>query len=154
MAILKILIDDNPILRRKAQEAPKPNKRLRKLASDMLETMYEADGVGLAAPQIGVSERLIVVDIGQGPLILLNPRILSHEGTAIDDEGCLSLPGRRGYVTRFQTISVTGINLNNRKVSLTATDLLARVIQHEIDHLDGILFIDYAKKPENEDSSA
>jgi peptide deformylase len=123
----------------------KVDKRLQKLASGMLQTMHDAEGVGLAAPQIGISERLIVVDIGKGSLILINPRIVSHAGTAVDVEGCLSLPGRREYVTRFQEISVTGVNLNNKKVALTATDLLARVLQHEIDHLEGILFIDHKK---------
>jgi peptide deformylase len=122
------------------------------LASDMLQTMYDADGVGLAAPQVGITERLIVVDIGKGPLILVNPRVVSCEGTAIDVEGCLSLPGRREYVTRYQKISVAGINLDNKRISLNTTDLLARVIQHEIDHLDGILFIDHLKKTENNSS--
>jgi peptide deformylase len=145
MAILKILTDENPILRQKSKEITKISKRLKVLAKNMLETLYDAPGVGLAAPQIGVLERIIVIDVGDGPLVLINPQILSCEGENRDVEGCLSIPGRNEYITRANKVIITGLNLNGNKVKLEGTGLLARAFQHEIDHLDGILFIDYLK---------
>ncbi len=143
MAILNILTEGNPILRKKASEIDKISKRLRELAKNMLETLYDAPGVGLAAPQVGVSERLIVIDIGDGPIMVVNPQIISREGENKDVEGCLSIPGRNEYITRAQKVVVTGIDLTGRKIKKEASGLLARAFQHEIDHLDGILFIDY-----------
>ena len=145
MAILKIVTEENPILRQKAKEVTKITKRIRNLMKDMLETMYEAKGVGLAAPQVGVSERLVVIDVGEGPLILLNPLVISNEGAVKDVEGCLSLPGRNEYITRGERTRVTGFNAEGKKVTLEGEGLLARAFQHEIDHLNGILFIDYLK---------
>ena len=146
MAILKILTEEAPILRQKAKEVTKISKRYRLLIRDMLETMYQANGVGLAAPQIGISERLVVIDVGDGPLVLINPQITLCEGENKDVEGCLSIPGRNEYITRAQKATVSYVNLEGKKVTVTGEGLLARALQHEIDHLDGILFIDYLPK--------
>lgn len=143
MAQLKIYTEADPVLRKKAQVITKITKKLRLLAKDMLETMYHANGVGLAAPQVGVSERMVVIDVGEGPIVLINPMITSKEGENRDVEGCLSLPGRNEYITRANQVSVVAIDLNGKKLNLTGEGLLARAFQHEIDHLDGILFIDY-----------
>jgi peptide deformylase len=143
MATLKILTEGHPVLRQRAKEIGKTTKRLRQLAKDMLETMYQAGGVGLAAPQVGVSERMIVIDIGKGPIVLINPEIIATEGQVRDVEGCLSLPGRNEYVTRAQKAKIRGWDLRGQAVTLTGEDLLARAFLHETDHLNGILFIDY-----------
>jgi len=143
MAILKILTAEDPTLRKKSKEIIQINKRLKILAKNMLETLYDAPGVGLAAPQVGVLERMIVVDIGDGPIVLFNPEIVSGEGEVRDVEGCLSIPGRNEYITRAQNVVVAGLDLDGKKIRRDASGLLARVFQHEIDHLNGILFIDY-----------
>jgi peptide deformylase len=141
--VLPIVTDPNPLLRQKAKPVKKVTKRIKKLAQNMLETMYAADGVGLAGPQVGVGERIIVIDVGEGPIVLINPEILSRTGEERDVEGCLSIPGRNGYVTRAARVKVAGLNLEGRKVELEGEGLLARAFQHEIDHLEGVLFIDY-----------
>jgi peptide deformylase len=146
LAILKVLTQENPILRQKAKQISKITKRQRLLVKDMLETMYDAKGVGLAAPQIGITERLVVIDVGDGPLVLFNPQVLLCEGENKDVEGCLSIPGRNEYITRAEKVTVSYINLEGKKITTTGNDLLARALQHEIDHLDGILFIDYLTK--------
>ncbi|MCL6590862.1 MAG: peptide deformylase [Firmicutes bacterium] len=150
MAKLKILTEENPVLRQKSKAVVRINKRLRGLARDMLETMHDAKGVGLAAPQVGVLERLIVVDVGNGPLILFNPELVFWEGQDRDSEGCLSIPGRNEYITRAWRVKVSGLNLDGRKVVVEGKGLLARALQHEIDHLNGILFIDYLEKENRE----
>lgn len=144
LAILPIRKEGDPVLRQKAAPVPKVTKRIVKLLQDMEETMYAADGVGLAAPQVGVSERLIVVDVGEGPIHLINPVLLEATGSSIDVEGCLSIPGVVGYVDRAQRVVVEGLDTKGRRRRIEAEDLLARALQHEIDHLDGILFIDKA----------
>lgn len=146
---MKIYTEADPVLRRKAQNITKITKKLKVLAKDMLDTMYHANGVGLAAPQVGVSERMVVIDVGDGPIVLINPEIIKVEGENRDVEGCLSLPGRNEYVTRADCVSVTAFDLNGKKVALSGEGLLARAFQHEIDHLNGILFIDYLN-PEKE----
>ncbi len=143
MAILKIVTEENPVLRQKSKEITQVSKRVKILAKNMLETLYDAPGVGLAAPQVGVLERIIVIDVGDGPIVLINPQILSREGENRDVEGCLSIPGRNEYITRANKVVVTGMDLNGKKVKLEGSGLLARAFQHEIDHLNGILFIDY-----------
>lgn len=147
MAQLKIYTVEDPVLRRKARNITKIDKKLRNLAKDMLETMYHANGVGLAAPQVGVSERMVVIDVGEGPIILINPEITKTEGENRDAEGCLSLPGRSEYITRAERVSVAANDLNGKKINLSGEGLLARAFQHEIDHLNGILFIDYLTSP-------
>lgn len=144
MAILAIRKEGDPVLRLKAAQVSKVTRRVVKLLQDMEETMYAANGVGLAAPQIGVSERLIVVDVGEGPIHLVNPVILATEGAVVDAEGCLSIPGVYGYVERYQKVTVEGLDTKGRTRRIEAQDWLARALQHEIDHLDGILFTDKA----------
>jgi peptide deformylase len=146
MAVLKILQLGDPILRQPAKEVGQVTKRLRKLAHDMLETMYAAPGMGLAAPQIGVSERVVVIDIGDGPLVLFDPRFLAKEGSQRDVDACLSIPGRSEYITRAQKVRVSYLNEQGKKMEIKASGLLAWALQHEIDHLDGILYLDYLAK--------
>lgn len=144
MAVLPIIRLGHPVLRQQAKPVEKVTKRVQKLIQDMCETMYAADGIGLAAPQVGISERVIVVDHGEGWFALINPVILERSGSDTDREGCLSIPGVSGYVTRSSRVVVTGLNEKGKVLKMEATGLKARVLQHEIDHLDGILFIDKA----------
>lgn len=146
MAILKIFTEGSPILRQKAEPIQKITRRVQKLAKDMVQTMRAADGVGLAAPQVGVSQRLIVVDVGEGVTTLINPILEEAEGSQIDVEGCLSIPGASGYVERAARVVVSGLDETGKSVRLRAEGLMARALQHEIDHLDGILFVDRAKE--------
>lgn len=120
------------------------DQALLRLLDDMVETMYEARGIGLAAPQVGISKRVIVVDIGDGPIALINPRLEELEGEELGSEGCLSIPGIIGEVKRAQKLVARGVNEQGLKVRIPADGLLARVFQHEVDHLDGRLFTDLA----------
>lgn len=142
MAKLEIVTIGHPVLEEKATIVPRVTKKITKLVNDMLETMYEADGIGLAAPQVGLSQRIIVLDIGEGPLVLINPVITCGEEEEIDVEGCLSVPDRWVYVKRSQEAEVTGLNEKGKAVRIKADGLLARALQHEIDHLDGILMVE------------
>lgn len=144
MAILPIRLEGDPILRRKAKPVKAVTKRLVRLVHDMRETMYAADGIGLAAPQVGVGDRVIVADAGDGFLALINPEIVEAEGREVDKEGCLSIPGVTGYVERAARLVVAGLDERGRPRRVAADGLLARVLQHEIDHLDGVLFTDKA----------
>ena len=112
----------------------------------MLETMYHAEGVGLAAPQVGVLRRAVVVDIGEGPILMINPEIVEEEGEISGEEACLSVPMKKGRVTRPEKIKVKYKNLENEDVELEASEFLARAIYHEVDHLNGILYTDRATK--------
>jgi len=144
MAILKILKFPNPILLRSSRtvEAVKPEER--ELLDSMLETMRFNQGIGLAAPQLGISKRIIVIDIGKGPIELINPVIKKRIGLERGEEGCLSLSGITVMIKRAKKISYKGLDREGRLVEGEAEGLLARAIQHEIDHLDGRLLIDYA----------
>lgn len=142
MAVLPIVKIGDPILETRAQEVPRITKKITKLVEDMIETMYEANGAGLAAPQVGVNKRIIVVDLGEGPVCLINPVVQSAQGEEIDVEGCLSIPERWVYVKRAPEIEVTGLNEKGKPVRVKAEGFLARALQHEIDHLDGILILD------------
>ena len=144
VAILEIVKEGDPVLRQKAEPVTQVTKRIRKLIKDMLETMSLANGVGLAAPQVGIGQRIIVVDVGDGPVALINPQIDEASGKEIDVEGCLSIPGTFGYVERAQEVTVSGLNESGRSTRIKAEGLFARTLQHEIDHLDGVLFIDRA----------
>ncbi len=147
MAILELQIDDAPILRQKAAAVERIDDDLLQLIEDMFETMYAVEGIGLAAPQVGILQRVIIVDIEahfcEYPLIaLINPVITEAIGEELGEEGCLSLPGRRGIVRRAMEVTVEGMLPNGKKIKFNADSLMARVVQHEIDHLNGILFID------------
>lgn len=146
MATYKVVEKEDPILRKISKEVPKITPNVLKLISNMLETMYEYNGVGLAAPQVGVLKRIIVVDIGDGPIALINPEILERSGSQIGQEGCLSCPDMWGDVDRAQYIKIKGITPEGEEVIFEAEDYLARALQHECDHLDGILFIDKVRK--------
>lgn len=141
--VMEIVKDPNPILRQKAKPVKKFSKRIKRLVPDMLETMYAANGVGLAAPQVGIGERVIVINIGSGAIALINPEITSFEGEDREVEGCLSIPEIKGYVTRYHQVIVRGFSPDGKERVYQAEGLLARVFQHEIDHLDGVLFTDY-----------
>lgn len=144
MSVLEIRRVGDPVLRAKAKPVKKIGPSLRSLVDDMLETMYQAKGVGLAAPQIGVSKQLLVIDVGEGPLVLFNPSIIRSEGEMTGSEGCLSAPGLYGDVSRFAKVQATGLDRDGRQVWVEGEGLLARALQHEIDHLVGILFLDKA----------
>jgi peptide deformylase len=146
MAILDILHFPDPRLRNKAEPISNVDDAIRQLADDMLETMYEAPGIGLAATQVNVQKRLIVIDISEEkdePLILINPEIVDSEGEREYQEGCLSVPEAYEMVTRADKVKIKAVNLEGESFELDADDLLATCIQHEIDHLDGKLFVDY-----------
>ena len=143
--ILEIRKDGDPVLRQKAAPVAVIDDRMRQLATDMLETMYNAPGVGLAAPQVGVAVRLIVVDDGSGPHTLFNPRVVSRRGEVCEEEGCLSVPGMIGKVRRAAQVEVEAYDRAGRKILVRGDDLLAIILQHETDHLDGVLFTDKAE---------
>ncbi len=130
------------ILRKKAKEVEKVDDRVRLLISDMIDTMHHADGVGLAAPQVGILKRIVVIDVGDGVHAFINPEIISQSGEEIDYEGCLSIPGIRGKVKRPAHVVVRALDPDGKERKLRANGLLARAVCHETDHLDGILFID------------
>ena len=151
MADLKIVKYGTEVLRSVAEPVDEITEEIKQIADEMLKTMYVSDGVGLAAPQVGISKRIIVVDVrpddpAHKPLILVNPEILEREGEADAEEGCLSVPEVRGEVKRARSVKVEGLTLEGEKVCLEATELLARVFQHEIDHLNGVLFIDHLSR--------
>ena len=145
MSVLDIRKAGDPVLKKAARSVPKITKTVRNLLDNMVETMKEADGVGLAAPQVGVSLRVIVIDVGGGLIELINPDIIESEGCETSVEGCLSVPGMYGEVERFTCVTVKGINRNNESVIVKGDGLLARALQHEIDHLEGVLFIERAQ---------
>lgn len=146
MALLNILHFPDPRLRNKAKPVAEVSDRHRALAADMLETMYAAPGIGLAAVQVGVAERLIVIDVsddGDHPQVFINPEILAKEGTEVMQEGCLSVPGVYEEVERAERVRVRALDRDGKPLEFDADGLLAVCIQHEIDHLDGKLFVDY-----------
>ncbi len=142
MALRNILKDSDPTLRKTCRTVNKIDHRITTLLDDMIETMYHADGIGLAAPQVGILKRVIVVDIGEGIIELINPEIIDKSGEKVDTEGCLSVPGVSGDVKRPEYLKVRGLNRHGETVVIEGEDLLARALCHEIDHLDGILFTD------------
>ncbi|GAB6088303.1 peptide deformylase [Alkaliphilus crotonatoxidans] len=142
MAIRIIRTDEDPILRKKARVVEQFDKRLHELLDDMAETMYDADGVGLAAPQIGILKRIVVIDVEDELIELINPEIIDTKGSQKGQEGCLSLPGISEDITRPQWVKVKAQDRHGNEFMIEGTDLLARAFCHEIDHLNGILFID------------
>ena len=150
MALRNIRTEGDPILAKISKPILEMNDKTKTLIEDMLETMYHANGVGLAAVQVGVLKTLVVIDVsedGDDPIILINPEIIDKEGTQTGEEGCLSVPGKSGTVTRANHVKVKAFNKNMELFELEGDELLARAIQHEVDHLDGIL---YTSKVEGE----
>ncbi len=144
MPIYDIVTAPNSVLRQKSQAVKQVNAGVLRVLENMRDTMYAFNGVGLAAPQIGISKRIIVVDPGDNFIEVINPSIVYTEGEQTNAEGCLSVPGKVGLCKRFQKVKVTGLNRHGEEIAIEAEDLLARALQHEIDHLDGILFSDIA----------
>lgn len=142
MAIRQIRQDGDEVLRKKAKEVKEITPKTIELIEDMLDTMYESQGVGLAAPQVGILKRIVVIDIGEGPIILINPVIVEAEGSQVGEEGCLSVLGRKGIVDRPSRVKVRALNEDGEEVEYEGIELLARAFCHELEHLDGILYID------------
>lgn len=154
MAIRNIRTDEDSILRKKSREVEKFDDRLFQLLDDMADTMYDADGVGLAAVQVGVLRRVVIVDIGEGLIELINPEIIEEDGIQCDVEGCLSLPGKQAYTMRPMTVTVKAQNRNGNWCVYKGTGLKAKAFCHEIDHLDGVLYVDKIAKQEEIDKYA
>lgn len=140
--VRKIIELGNETLRKTSKPMQKFDLRLWLLLRDMADTMYDADGVGLAAPQVGILRRVVVIDVGEELLELVNPEIIAQEGEQAGAEGCLSVPGRRGYVVRPNKVTVRAQNRKGQIIEVTGEGLLARALCHEIDHLDGIVYVD------------
>lgn len=145
MALRTIRMMGDEVLTKKCREVKELTPRIRELIEDMLETMYEANGVGLAAPQVGILKRLAVIDVGEGPIVIINPVILETSGEQVGDEGCLSLPGKAGEVTRPNYVKVHAWDKNMQEQVLEGTELLARALCHEIEHLDGHMYVEKVK---------
>lgn len=148
MAIRIIVKEPDDVLHKPAKEVTKITPNVVKLLNDMADTMYDADGVGLAAPQVGILKRLIVVDVGDenGLIKMINPVIVDKEGEQFGPEGCLSIPGYNGDVRRAEKVTVKGLDENGKEITITGTGLLSRCFQHEIDHLNGVLFTEIAER--------
>ena len=144
MAVRQIRLSDDEILRKTSKEVEEVNDKIRELLQDMLETMHKYNGVGLAGPQVGVLKRVIVIDLydGSEPLKLVNPKIIKTKGNQEVEEGCLSFPNEYAKIIRPKEVVVEALNENGEKVKIVGKDLLAQALAHEIDHLNGILFID------------
>ena len=142
MAIRTIREIGDPVLTKQCKEITEMTPRLQTLIEDMLETMYEADGAGLAAPQVGILKRLVVIDAGDGPHVMINPRIVESSGEQTGNEGCLSVPGKTGIVTRPEYVKAVALDEEMQPYELEGTQLLARAICHELEHLDGKLYVD------------
>ena len=140
--LLNILVAGDPVLRKVAEPVTRIDKKLHRLLKDMADTMYASDGVGLAAPQIGVSKRIVVIDVGEGLFELINPVIVKKEGEVVSAEGCLSVPGRRGMVKRPMKVRARFQDRNGEWYEIEGEELLARCIMHETDHLDGKMYVD------------
>ncbi len=142
MALRTIRMQGDPVLGKVCREVVEMTPKIQLLIEDMLDTMYEAEGVGLAAPQVGILKRVVTIDIGDGPLVMVNPVILTSDGEQTAGEGCLSLPGKAGKVTRPNHVIAKAYNENMEEYEIEATELLARAICHELDHLEGHMYTD------------
>lgn len=147
MAIRQIRMQGDPILNKKCREVSEMTPRLRELAQDMLDTMYKADGVGLAGPQVGVLRRIVVIDVGEGPYVFVNPEIVATDGEQVGEEGCLSIPGMSGVVRRPEYVKARAYDIDMKPFTVEGHGLFARAMCHEFDHLDGHL---YTEKVEGE----
>ena len=147
MALRNIRILGDEILKKQAKEVTEMTPKIEELIDDMFETMYDANGCGLAAPQVGIRKRIVVIDCGDQPLVLINPEILETSGEQTGQEGCLSVPGKVGIVTRPNYTKVKALDENMDEIIVEGTELLARCLCHEIDHLNGIMYVDKAEGP-------
>lgn len=142
MALREIRVEGDPVLAKVCKEVKEVTPRIQDLIDDMIETMYEANGVGLAAPQVGILKRIVVIDVGEGPIVMINPRIVAQDGEQTGDEGCLSVPGKAGCVTRPNYVMARFYDEEMNECEIEGEELLARAICHELDHLDGHLYIE------------
>lgn len=140
MALRKIRMAGDPVLEKTCREIPEITPKIRELIDDMFETMYEANGVGLAGPQVGILKRIVTIDTGEGPLVMINPEIIESSGSQTGEEGCLSLPGKAGVVTRPDYVKARAFDEEMQEYEIEGRDLLARAICHELDHLDGHMY--------------
>lgn len=147
MAIRNLRYQGDPILNKRAKEVKDVTPRIRQLIEDLLDTMYDNNGVGLAAPQVGILKRIVVIDVGEGPHVFINPKIISTDGEQTGDEGCLSVPGKCGTVTRPNYVKAVAFDREMNEFEIEGTELFARAMCHEFDHLDGHL---YTEKVEGE----
>ena len=147
MALRNIRILGDEILKKQAKEVTEMTPKIEELIDDMFETMYDANGCGLAAPQVGIRKRIVVIDCGDQPLVLINPEIHETSGEQTGQEGCLSVPGKVGIVTRPNYAKVKALDENMDEIIVEGTELLARCLCHEIDHLNGIMYVDKAEGP-------
>ena len=145
MALRNIRILGDEILKKQAKEVTEMTPKIEELIDDMFETMYDANGCGLAAPQVGIRKRIVVIDIGDGPIIMINPEILETSGSQTGQEGCLSIPGKAGIVTRPNYVKAKAYDLQMNEYTIEGEELLARAICHELGHLDGDLYIDHVE---------
>lgn len=145
MAIREIREMGDEVLAKKCKPVKMMTPRTIELIEDMFDTLYESGGVGLAAPQIGILKRIVVIDIGEGPILLINPEIVETSGSQTGSEGCLSLPGKAGQVTRPNYVKVKALDVNMEPVEYEGTELLARAFCHELDHLDGIMYVEHVE---------
>ena len=142
MALREIRTQGDPVLGKVCKEIKEITPRIADLIEDMIETMYDANGVGLAAPQVGILKRLVVIDVGEGPIVMINPKIIETSGEQTGEEGCLSVPGKSGCVTRPNHVIARFFNEEMVECEVEGTELLARAICHELDHLDGHLYVE------------
>lgn len=142
MALRTIRVQGDPVLGKTCRPVTEITPRIGELIEDMLETMYEANGVGLAAPQVGVLKRIVVIDVGEGPIVMVNPVIVETSGEQTGDEGCLSIPGKAGTVTRPNYVKAVAFDREMKPYEIEGTELLARAICHELDHLEGHLYVE------------
>ena len=142
MALREIRVQGDPVLAKVCKEVKEVTPRTMDLIDDMIETMYEANGVGLAAPQVGILKRIVVIDVGEGPIVMINPTIVATDGEQTGDEGCLSVPGKAGIVTRPNYVKARFFDEEMNECEVEGTELLARAICHELDHLDGHLYVE------------
>ena len=147
MALRKIRIQGDSVLTKVCRPVEKMTPRIKTLIEDMLDTMYDADGVGLAAPQVGVLRRVVVIDVGEGPIVMVNPEIIESDGSQTGEEGCLSLPGKSGVVTRPNHVKARAYNENMELYEIEGEELLASAICHVLDHLEGHMYTEKVEGP-------
>lgn len=140
MALRTIRLQGDPVLNKKCREIKEITPKIEELAEDMIETMYEANGVGLAGPQVGMLKRIVVIDVGEGPIVMINPVIIQEDGEQVGQEGCLSVPGKSGQVTRPNHVIARFYDLDMEECEIEGEELLARAICHELEHLEGHLY--------------